>query len=420
MIKEKKLKNGLRFISAPIKGTKTVTALFMVATGSKYEEKSNNGISHFLEHMFFKGTKKRPNTKIISGELDSIGANFNAFTSKEMTGYWIKADSSKIDLVLDVLSDMLLNSKFDAKEINREKGTIIEEVNMYHDNPLMYIEDVFEECLYGNTPAGWDVIGTKENILNFKRKDFVDYFKSQYGSNNSIFCLAGDIKPGAEKKVDKYFSVFSESEVKEQAGVKENQSKPNLKLIFKDSKQATISLGVRAYPANHKDEYIAKLLSVILGGSMSSRLFIELRERKGLAYYIRTQVENYTDSGYLSTQAGVPVEKIEDAIKIILREYKKISKTLVSKEELKQNKDLIKGRSTIQLEVSDNVANWYARQAILRDKLLSPEEMYKKINKIKAEDIRRVAKEIFVNKNLNLAIIGPYKDSKRFVKILKL
>lgn len=419
MLIRKKLKNGLKLLVAPVEGTKTITILVMVGTGSKYENKNNNGISHFLEHMFFKGTKKRANTQIISGELDSVGAVFNAFTAKEMTGYWVKVDSSKLDIVADVISDMLFNSKFDSKEIEREKGTIIEEVNMYHDNPMMYIEDVFEQCLYGDSPAGWDVIGPKENILKFQRKDFIDYFNSQYCAKNIIVCLAGDIKYNFEKKIFKYFGDFKNNVSLCKEKVIEKQNSPKVKIHFKNSKQANISVGVRAYPFGHKDEFILRLISVILGGSMSSRLFIEVRERRGLAYYIHTQIEHYSDTGYLATQAGVPVEKIKDSIKIILREYKKITKILVDKKELKRNIDLIKGRLIIQLEASDDVANWYAKQAVLRDKIFSPNQMLKKIKDVSASDIRRVAKKIFVNEGLNLAVIGPFKDKKKFEQILK-
>jgi len=399
-------------------GTKTAVILVMVGTGSKYESRQNNGISHFLEHMFFKGTKKRPNTQLIAGELDGVGAEYNAFTSKEYTGYWVKIDSAKIKLAADIVSDMLLNSKFDPAEIEREKGAIIEEINMYHDNPMMYIEDVFETCLYGDTPAGWDVIGRKDNIKLFKREDFIKYFKTQYCPENTVICLAGNINFKAEKLVKDYFVNFSKADFKDKLAVKENQTIPQVKLHYKKTNQANLSLGARTMPAGHKDEIVLKMISIILGGSMSSRLFTEVRERRGLAYYVRTQAEHYTDSGYLTTQAGVPVDKIDEVIKVILNEYKKLTKTLVSKKELDRTKDLIRGRSTIQLESSDSMASWYGRQAVLRKKIHSPEEFFKKIDKISAQDIRGVAKEIFVSKGLNLAVIGPFRDEKKFGKDL--
>lgn len=414
------LKNKLNLITIPMRGTKTATVLVMVRTGSKYENKNNNGISHFLEHMFFKGTKKRPDTLAISSELDAIGAEFNAFTGKEYTGYWVKADAKQIELTMDIVSDMLINSKFDKKEIEKEKGVIIEELNMYQDNPIMHIEDVFEELLYGNQPAGWDTIGTKKNILKFKRNDFIDYLTSQYGAQNTFVCLAGNMDSRTTKLIDKYFSKLKTSDFKDKKSVKEKQLKPKIKLHYKKTDQANLSLGVRTFPVSHHDEFILKVASILLGGSMSSRLFTQLRERYGLAYYVRTQPEFYTDTGYLTTQAGVPINKLGQAIKIILTEYKKLTVGLVDKKELEKTKNLIRGKMAIQLEVSDNVANWYGRSAVMRDKILTPEDLLKAVNAVTAKDIQRVARNIFVNKGLNLAVIGPFRDEKKFEKILKI
>jgi predicted Zn-dependent peptidase len=422
MPKIQKLKNNLRYITIPIKGTKTATILVMVGTGSKYENKNNNGISHFLEHIFFKGTKKRPNTLAISSELDELGGEYNAFTSKEYTGYYVKAAGEKLEKAMDIVSDMLLNSKIDASEIAKEKGVIIEEINMYQDNPMEYIEDIFEECLYGDQPAGWDTIGTKENILKFKREDFVNYLKTQYGVKNIIVCVAGNLGMSnvdfrMSNLLNKYFSALPQNDFKDKERVIEKQTAPNIKIHYKKTDQAHLSLGVRGLPVGHKDEFILKILSIILGGSMSSRLFIELRERRGLAYYVRTQAEFYTDSGYLTTQAGVPVEKLEEAAKIILSEYKKIKNKLASEKELKRVKDMFKGRMAIALESSDNVASWYGRNIILRNNAITPDEFIKKVLAVKASDIQRVAREIFIDQGLNLAVIGPYKGLELRLKI---
>ena len=422
----KKLSNGLNLITIPMRGTKTATILVMVKTGSKYENKKNNGISHFLEHMFFKGTDKRPNTLAIALELDKVGGEYNAFTGKEYTGYWVKVESSQIKLALDVVSDMLINSKFEQKEIEREKGVIIEELNMCRDNPMMHIEDVFEELLYGNQPAGWDTIGTKGNILGFKRRDFIDYLTSQYGVQNVFVCVAGNLGAGTRhgaflrEMVNKYFSKLQISDFQGKQPVKEKQTKPQVKLHYKKIDQANLSLGVRAFPIGHQDEFILKITSILLGGSMSSRLFIQLRERHGLAYYVRTQAEFYTDTGYLTTQAGVPIDKLDQAIKIILTEYKKLTTHLVDNKELVKIKSLISGKMAIQLEASENVADWYGRSFALREKILTPEELLKAINKVTVRDIQRVARDIFVNKGLNLAVIGPFRDGGKFEKILKL
>ncbi len=413
-----KMSNGLPLITIPIKGAPTVTALFVVKTGSKYETKSNNGLSHFLEHMFFKGTSHRPNTLSISSELDSLGGEYNAFTSKELTGYWIKVAANKLKPALNILSDMLLNSLFDAQEIEREKGVIIEELNMYKDNPLMHIEDVLEACLYGDTSAGWDTIGTKKNIQNFKRQDFIDYFNTQYGAQSIYLILAGGIKESDKKFITKILNKFPRNDWKNKSKVKEKQIKAQINTAFKKTDQVNLSLGVRTYPINHKEEFNLRLLAVILGGSMSSRLFINLRERNGLAYYVRTSTEFYSDSGYLTTQAGVTKDKAEKAIQIILNEYKKLRTELVKESELKRAKDLLQGKSLIQLEASDNLANWYAQQIITRNEVWNPKKFLDQIKKVTALDLRRTAKKIFVEERLNLALIGPVKDND-FKKILK-
>ncbi len=417
--KKEILSNKIPLITVPISGAKTATVLVMVKTGSKYENRKNNGISHFLEHMFFKGTKKRPDTLALSSELDSLGGEYNAFTSKEYTGYWVKAGSEQVAKALDIVSDMLTNSLFLEEEIEREKGVIIEELNMYEDNPLMHIEDVFESCLYGDTPAGWETIGTKDNIRGFHKRDFVSYYNSQYGAASLKIVLAGQIKEKDRKLAVDIFSRIGRNSWRDKTAVKEKQKSSAILASFKKTDQLTMSLGVRSFPIGHKQEFQAKLLSVILGGSMSSRLFINLRERNGLAYYVRTMSEVYSDSGYLTTQAGIPADKAAAASKIILSEYKRLTEELVSEEELRRAKDLIKGRMLMQMESSDNIANWYARQLVSRQQILSPEDYLNRLEKISAKDLRATALEIFQEKNLNLAAIGPLsnKDLRGLLKL---
>ncbi len=425
MLKTMKLPNGLEVIAAPIAGAKTTTVLAMFATGSKFENKKNSGVSHFLEHMFFKGTVKRPNTLAIASELDGAGGEFNAFTGKEYTGYFVKVESSRIELAMDVLSDMLLNSKFDQEEIGREKNVIIEELNMYIDNPIMHIEDLFEQCLYGDTPAGRDTIGSKKSISEIARRDLFDYYNSQYSSDKAVVCLAGQAGAEEIELAKKYFQPFGKKKYSDKKNTDNSQSRAKAILHFKKTDQAHLSLGVRAFQFAEKDEIAAKIISVILGGAMSSRLFTELRERRGLAYYVRTHSEPYSDSGYLTTQAGVPIEKAPEAVKIILDEYKKISEQSIGEEELNRVKQCVIGRSAISLESSDSLANWYGRQAVLfkqqktKNNLLTPEKYYDIIGKINSQDIRRAAEKIFVEKNLNLAVIGPYKNNEKFEKMLK-
>jgi predicted Zn-dependent peptidase len=404
--------NNLNIISVPNKNTKTVTVLVMVKTGSRYETKEINGLSHFLEHMMFKGTKKRPNTLALATELDSVGAEFNAFTGKEFTGYWIKVKSDKLELALDILSDMIINSKLEQKEIDKERGVIIEEMNMYKSNPMMRIEDVFETCVYGNNSAGWEVIGTEKNIKNLNRENFVKYFKKQYNANNMSIILAGDLSRYDKKIVNKYFKDLIKKTPIKKEKIEIKQKSQKILIENKKSDQVNLSLGVRTFPLGDKREFALKLMQIILGGSMSSRLFSEIREKRGLAYYVRTQTEFYPDSGYLTSEAGLRIKGTKEAIQIILKEYSRLKDELVSKEELTRAKELIKGRLFLNLENSENIANFYAKQTVFRNKIISPKEFLEKINKVSAKDIMKVANDIFTNDRLNLAILGPIEKDK--------
>lgn len=426
MVKIIKLLNGIEIMAAPIPGAKTTTVLAMVATGSRFENEQNSGISHFLEHMFFKGTVKRPSTLAIASELDRAGAEFNAFTGKELTGYFVKAEASRFETALDVLSDMILNSKFADEEIELEKGVIIEELNMYLDNPLMYIEDLFEQCLYGDTPAGRDTLGSKRTISVMTRRGLLDYFNSQYSADKAVVCVVGKADSSEIESVKKYFGSMRKKNYSDKRITDDRQPRPNVLLRFKKTDQAHLSLGARSFRFADEKDVAAKIISIILGGIMSSRLYIELRERRGLAYYVRTHNESYSDSGYLTTQAGVPVEKLPQAVKIILDQYGKIAEKEVGAEELDRAKQCLAGRMALQLESSDNLANWYARQAVLfkqqetENKILSPEQYYDLVRETSADAVKRAAEEIFVENKLNLAVIGPYDNKDDLEKMLKL
>lgn len=393
-------------------GTKTVTVLAAVATGSKYENKSNNGISHFLEHMFFKGTKKRPSTLAISEELDRVGGAYNAFTSEEHTGYWAKVDYKHLNLALDVVSDIFLNSKLAAQEIQREKAVITEEINMYQDTPMQYVGQLFSQVLYGDQPAGWSIIGNKKNIKKFQRKNFLQYLQNNYVAQNTVICLAGNI----ENNINKYFKNIKIGKPRPKEKTQEKQTKPESLIFHKDTDQTHFCLGVRGYSLFHKDKYALSVLGVLLGGMMSSRLWIKVRERQGLAYYVQTQVENQTDTGYLVTQTGIEHSKTEKAIKLILQEYSRLKNKKVAQKELQKVKDCIKGRIMLQLESSDAMASWICTQEVLQQEILTPEQVFAKIDAVNSEDIQRVAQDIFKNNKLNLAIICP-KKSKFQAKI---
>ncbi len=421
MYKKTTLKNGLRIITVPLRNTQAITVLILVATGSKYEKKEINGISHFLEHMAFRGTKKRPQTLDIAKELDRVGGLYNAFTGKEFMGFWVKVDSKHFDLATDVLSDMIFNSLFKEKEIGKEKKTIIEEINMYLDTPQSYVLELWEKLLYGNQPAGWMIAGQKETVKRISRKNILDYFRKQFSAENVVVSLAGNFKTKeAVSKIKFFFEKFKKTKTLSKKPVIERQKSPQILLQTKETDQTHLTLGVRAYNIFKPERYPLAVLANLLGGIMSSRLFIEIREKRGMAYYIKTIPENYSDTGYLVTHAGIDNKRTEEAIKIILKEYKNLKEKKVPKEELQKVKDNIKGHLYLGLETSDAWASYLGVQEILKRKISTPAQECKMIDKVSQDDILKVARDIFQPKKLNLALIGPFKDKNQFQKLLKL
>lgn len=420
MYKKTTLKNGLRIISVPQKEAKAATVLVLAKTGSKYEEKEISGISHFLEHMLFKGTKERKQPKDVAEVLDRIGGEFNAFTGEEYTGYYAKVSEANFDIALGWVSDIFLNSIIPAKEIEKERGVIIEEINMYEDNPMMHIDELWKEVLYGDQPAGWNIAGTKESVSKISRKQILDYIGSQYAADNVVICVAGKIKEKeVVEKIKKHFGRIKAGTARGKPKVIENQSGPQIKVSYKKINQSNLALGVRGVDTFHPDRYVLDMIAVILGGMMSSRMFIEIREKMGAAYYVRTYNSSDTDTGSLTTFVGADNNKIGKVIETILKEYKKLCKAKVSEGELKKAKDYIKGKMVLGLESSDAQASFYGSQELLKNEILSVEEIFKRIDKVKSSDIMRVSKNIFKDDKLNLAIIGPFEDDKQFKKILK-
>ncbi len=415
------LPNGLRVITIPMPSFESATVLVMVGAGSRYETKLNNGISHFLEHMAFKGTEKRPSAMAISSLIDGIGGEFNAFTSKEYTGYYVKAQSNHVELSLDLLSDMLNHSVFDEKEIEKEKGVIIEEINMYEDTPMRNLGDVYERVLYDDTPMGWDTAGTKDVISKVTRNDFVEYMKSLYSADNMTVIVAGGIESDkAEDLVKKYFGGMPQFPTLSALPVKEEQEKPNHFVKEKVTEQVHLALGVRTVALGHPDEHALEVLSTILGGGMSSRLFSEVREKRGLAYYVRTSSDNYTDTGTLVTTAGVDPKRAQDAVKVVLEELEKIKKPgSVTEEELQRAKEYINGHFVMDLEDSRSVAIYFAHQEILEDELYTPAKNIEMINKVTLADIERVAQKYLTEKTLNFAVIGKF-EADNLESLLKL
>ncbi len=413
------LKNGTRVILAPSKGTETVTVQILVEAGSKYETIENNGISHFLEHMMFKGTEKRSNAKIIAEELDGVGGEYNAFTGKEQTGYWVKVPKKHFKMALDLVGDIYLNSKFEQKEIDKEKGVILQEMAMYKDMPMRYVWDLFENLFYGNQPAGWNIIGTTNNINHFKRKDFINYLNNFYIPQSTVITIVGNFnQKNALEKIENTFEKIEKREKIKKIATVHNQKNPRLKLENKKTDQTHLILGVKSVDMFDENRHVTTLLATILGGGMSSRMFEELREKRGLTYYVSSGSDQYTDSGYFFANAGVEHKNLEKTIKLILKEFKKVIDKKIPEKEIIKAKEYIKGTTTMSLESSSAIASFLGNQELFRKEIKSPQEIFKKIDAVTAEDLQKIAFEIFKDENLNLTVIGPHEKIEKYKKLL--
>lgn len=415
------LKNGLRIVLAPMVDTETATVIVMTGVGSRYETEKENGLAHFLEHMFFKGTTKRQNTIDISRELDAIGAEYNAYTAKDHTAYYAKVEARHWETALDVVSDLFLNATLDPEEIERERGTILQEINMYEDMPARRVGEYFEKLLYGEHPLGREILGPKENIGSFQRRDFIKYLSRGYTAQNVVVGVAGKIDPKKVKReIEKHFAGIRTGKKPVFKKMKELQKKPALSIHHKKSDQTHLIVGVRAYNMFHKDRFVLSVLATILGGGMSSRLFMEVRERRGLAYSVHTSTDTYHDAGYLATQCGVEHVNLKKTIGVILTEYKKMATESVGAEELQKAKEYLKGHFALGMEGSDDVAGYLVTQETVRHQIMLPKERNKMIDRVTSADILRVARDIFVNQKLNMAIIGPHAQSKPLHEIFTL
>lgn len=416
------LGNGLKVVLVPIQEMGSATTLVLVGAGSRYENRANSGVSHFLEHMAFKGTKNRPTAREISSIVDGIGAESNAFTSKEITGYYIKSSFEHVDLSLDILSDMLSNLLLDPAEIAREAGVILEEINLNEDTPTRKIGDTLESVLYGDTPMGWDIAGEKENIKKLKQEDFIDYMKSLYSADNMVVVVAG--KFDVEKtllNITVKFGNLPQFDTISFPQVVDSQNGPITFLKQKTTEQAHFALAVRTVGMeNKKEETILGVLASILGGGMSSRLFHEVREKRGLAYYARAYSENYKGVGYLAAFAGVDKTRMKEAIEVVRDELLKVcDEGEITQEELIKAKEYMKGHFVLDLEDTRSVAIHYAADLILKGEMENPEEIMKEVDAVTLEDVKSLARKYIKKENMNLVIIGDFPDSSEFEALLK-
>lgn len=413
------LENGLRIITVPMKESQSAIAMVLVEAGSDYETKSNNGLSHFLEHMCFKGTEERTGREI-NHQLDALGAESNAFTGEEYTGYYAKAHSRKIDKILDIVSDMYLNPTFPEKDIDTERGVIIEEINMYEDLPMRKVWNIWEELLYGNQPAGQTILGPKQNIKKFKRKDFVKYHQDHYVPQKTVVVVAGNIERSKIlKQIKEKFGQAKKSKILKKKKVKENQKSPAVKIFNKKSDQSHLIVGFRSFPLGDKRNLALSVASTILGKGMSSRLFVKMRDELGMCYYTHAFNHKETDRGIFVVSAGVGNSRLEEAVSVIVSEFKKLRDEEISPKELKKAKEFLLGNIATSHETSDSWAHFYGGQELLHQKIKTLKQEEKEIRSVTEKDIKKVLKQVIKNQSLNLAIVGPHKNPAQFKKLLK-
>jgi predicted Zn-dependent peptidase len=418
MFKKITLNNGLRIINVPSKSTQIVNVFVYVVTGSKYERKEEKGISHFLEHMCFKGTKKRKTPLEVAEVLDRVGGVYNAFTSQEYTGYFARVAKEHFDLALDWVVDIFLNSTLPEKEVEKERGVIIEEIRMRKDDPMDHILTLWQKLLYGDQPAGWDIAGEEETVSKIKREDLVSYRQEQYIPQNTIVCFSGNFNEKlAVEKVKKYFSKMRSGKGREKPKVVEEQRAPEILYEKRETAQTHICLGVRGVNIFDKRKYAQEILNQVLGAMMSSRLFEKIRTKMGIAYYISSESFFDPDTGYLVTRAGLNNEKVEAGIVEILKEYRKIKNEGITKEELKRAKESLKMHIKSSLETSYFQGSFFTMQEILEKKIVTPEKIFKEIDRVSQSDVLELARRIFRPENLNLALIGPKEVKKEILKI---
>lgn len=417
------LPNGLTVVAVPSNDAESVVVDIFVKTGSRSEVPKEAGISHFLEHFLFKGTKKYPTSMAINEIVDGIGGDMNAFTSKEATQYYIKARSKYLPLIFDILTDMVQQPLFDPAELEKEKGVIVEEMNMYKDSPQSVVDEALDLLMWPKDVLGQPIIGQKKTVTSFTPIVFRDYMHRHYQPSNMLIGVSGKFN---ERELDKLVKQYWTRVKKQRAGgwkkALDAQTKPRFKLIYKDTEQAHLALGFKAFANNDKRNPAVTVLSTILGGGMSSRLWDEIREKRGLAYYVRAGSGSYQDTGQFVVAAGVQIAKVEEAVKVILSELKRTVDVLVSDKELQKAKEYLKGKTALALEDNQVRLDWYLDQVAFKKQIRTPLEAYDRIDKVTRKEVQAVAKEIFNSARTSLAVIGPFKDGaleKSLQKVIK-
>ncbi len=419
MYHKSKLKNGITLITVPVKGTMATTILAMFPVGSRYENKALSGASHFVEHMLFKGTKRRPEAVDISRTLEAVGAEYNAFTNKDYTGYYVKIDAQKQAIAFDLLSDMIYNSVIEPAEVEKEKGAIVEELRMYIDNPTMAVDLLSDRITFGDNQLGWDIGGTADSVRAITREMLWEYYQKHYSPRNMVLVVAGNVSSAKIKKLTEDFSAQAAPKgalplnfyAKKFDHFKWPERHVSLEervaVETRKVDQTQVILNFPALPNNHPDRFALTILLTILGSGMSSRLFVEVREKRGLAYMIRAGSGSFRDVGSWHIQAGLDPKRLKEALTVIRGELEKMTKEPITKRELVDAQNNVAGQLALSMEDSSTQAEWYAKQFLFAKETLTPEEVVRRLKKVTIHDVERLARQLFKWNQLRLAVIGP-------------
>jgi predicted Zn-dependent peptidase len=421
LYKKTTLPNGLRIVTQNMPYARSVTISIFLSTGSRYENKKDMGVSHFLEHILFKGTEKRPTAQELSEAIEGVGGIINGETDKELTVYWCKVARQHFGLALDILTDMILNSKFDPAEIDKERQVIIEEINRAKDSPAQEVDQITDEILWPGHPLGEDIAGNKETVATMSRDTMMDYMKHQYSPKTAVFAIAGDVNH------DEMVEAVAKATAKWESRVSplvylpyHEQPNPRLRILKKDTEQVHLCLALPGISLSDERRFAVDLLNVVLGGGMSSRLFLEIREKLGLAYAIHSYIDHFLDSGAVIVYAGVDIKNAPIAIKAILEQLARLKNEPVPEAELTKAKELSKGRLLLRMEDSYAVSGWLGGQETLTNKIMTEDEVIARIDAMTAAEIQKAAADLMLPEKLRLAVVGPVKDEKSLAKLLKL
>lgn len=416
MYQKSVLKNGLRVVTATVKHLNSASIGVFIGAGSRYEEAGQSGVSHFIEHMFFKGTQRRPTSRQISEAIEGVGGILNGATDKELTIYWCKVARPHLSLATDVLADMLTHSKFEPEDTERERQVITEEINMCHDSPQSRVDLLIDEAMWPDQPLGRDVAGTKTTVSNLTREDMLRYCRAQYLANNTVVSVAGDVSH--EEVVASLQDSFGhwKTDSKQHWYPASIRREPRYRVEERDTEQAHLCLAMPGLPVSHADRFILDVLNTVLGEGMSSRLFLEIRENKGLAYAINSYANHFQDAGQMTIYAGIDPRQLSACVEAIMVELGRL-KDGIPEEELKKAKEFCKGRLVLRMEDTRSVVGWLGGQELLLGYILTVDEVVSKIDSVRVDDLVRVARELLLPEKVKLAVVGPVneKDVQRLI-----